>query len=119
MRNKTTIWYTRCPVPTASGIAFQRKMFDAAFADTPYEVRNIKELGRDGANTHFNHTLDASFREGGGSPPMWAYANGSDTQMLAITFMDEILGIYVRADDPAEAWRIWRASGWRCRYGQS
>lgn len=102
MRNKTTIWYTRCPVPTASGVAFQRRMFDSAFADTPYEVRNIKELGLSQANTHFEHTLDSSFREGGGSPPMWARANGRDTQCLAITFMDEILGIFVRADDPAK-----------------
>ena len=45
MTDKTTIWYTRCPVPTASGIAFQRRMFETAFADTDYEVRNIKELG--------------------------------------------------------------------------
>lgn len=97
----TTIWYTRCPVPTASGVAFQRRMFDDAFAGTPYEVRNIKELGLAGANTHFDHSLDASFREGGGSPPMWARVNGSDTQLLGITFMDEILGIFVRADDSA------------------
>ncbi|HEX4889054.1 MAG TPA: ABC transporter substrate-binding protein [Alphaproteobacteria bacterium] len=101
MPAKTTIWYTRCPVPTASGIAFQRRMFDDAFAGTDYEVRNIKELGPGHANTHFDHTLDASFREGGGSPPMWARANGRDTQLLAITFMDEILGIFVRADDSA------------------
>lgn len=97
----TTIWYTRCPVPTASGIAFQRRTFDKAFAGTPYEVRNIKELGLTGANTHFDHSLDASFREGGGSPPMWARARGGDTQLLGITFMDEILGIFVRADDSA------------------
>jgi ABC-type nitrate/sulfonate/bicarbonate transport system substrate-binding protein len=103
MTDKTTIWYTRCPVPTASGIAFQRRMFETAFADTDYEVRNIKELGAGQANTHFDHTLAFSFREGGGSPPMWARANGRDTQCLAISFMDEILGIYVRADDPARS----------------
>lgn len=103
MSQKKTIWYTRCPVPTASGIAFQRGMFDAAFEGTAYQVRNIKQLGAARANTHFDHTLDASFREGGGSPPMWARANGRDTQLLAITFMDEILGICVRADDPAQS----------------
>ena len=65
MSQKKTIWYTRCPVPTASGIAFQRGMFDAAFEGTAYQVRNIKQLGAARANTHFDHTLDASFREGG------------------------------------------------------
>jgi ABC-type nitrate/sulfonate/bicarbonate transport system substrate-binding protein len=101
MPTTLTLWYTRCPVPTASGIAFQRRMFDEACAGAPYEVRNIRELGRARADTHFDHSLDASFREGGGSPPIWARANGADTQLLGITFMDEILGIFVRADDPA------------------
>ncbi len=97
-----TLWYTRCPVPTASGIAFQRNMFGELFAGTDYAVRNISELPKDRWDTHFNHALDASFREGGGSPPIWARANGASTRLLAITFMEEVLGIYVRADDPAQ-----------------
>ncbi|MBF6569710.1 MAG: ABC transporter substrate-binding protein [Candidatus Binataceae bacterium] len=95
------IWYTRCPVPTAAGIAYQRRTFRELFAGSGYEVRNIKELGAGQLNTHFHHELDASFREGGGSPPIWAYAKGAPTRLLAITFMEEVLGIYVRADDPA------------------
>jgi len=41
-----TLWYTRCPVPTASGIAFQRKLFGELFAGTDYAVRNIKEVDK-------------------------------------------------------------------------
>jgi len=108
----TTIWYTRCPVPTASGIAFQRGLFAETFAGTPYAVRNIKELGRERANTHFDHSLDFSFREGGGSPPMWARARGADTCLLGLTFMDEAMGIYVRADDPARS--VADLAGRRC-----
>jgi sulfonate transport system substrate-binding protein len=95
------VWYTRCPVPTASGIAYQRHAFDDLFEGTGYEVRNIKELGRENLNLHFHHEVNALFREGGGSPPVWAYANGAATRLLGITFMEEVLGIYVRADDPA------------------
>src|SRR4030095_10061345 len=51
--NKHTIWYTRCPTPTASGIAFQRHSFGELFVGTEYEVRNIQELGREHANVHF------------------------------------------------------------------
>jgi len=95
-----TIWYTRCPVPTASGLAYQRRTFDELF-DGSYQVRNIKHLGKEHANTHYHHGLASSFREGGGSPPIWAYANGAQTKLLGITFMEERLGIYVRSDDPA------------------
>ncbi|GAB4349110.1 MAG: ABC transporter substrate-binding protein [Immundisolibacter sp.] len=98
-----TLWYTRCPVPTASGIAYQLKLFDREFAGTGCTVRNIKELGRAQANTHFAHTLADSFREGGGSPPVWARSRGADTSLLGISFVEETLGLFVRADDPIDS----------------
>lgn len=100
-----TIWYTRCPVPTASGLAYQLKLFDSEFAGTDCEVRNIKELGRENADTHFAHTLADSFREGGGSPPVWARARGADTALLGISFVEETLGLFVRKDDPIHSVR--------------
>jgi len=108
----STIWYTRCPVPTASGIAFQRGMFDQEFAGSGYAVRNIKELGRESWDSHFNHSQNDLFREGGGSPPIWARANGAKTRLLAVTFMNEALRIYVRADDSAQS--IEDLAGRRC-----
>ena len=96
------VYYTRCPVPTASGIAFQRNMFGPVFEGSAYEVRNIRELGPDRQNVHFTHAIDNFFREGGGSPPVWARANGVDSVLLGITFMEERLGIFVRVDDHAE-----------------
>ncbi|HCO43154.1 ABC transporter substrate-binding protein [Immundisolibacter sp.] len=100
-----TIWYTRCPVPTASGVAYQLKLFDSEFAGTDCAVRNIKELGREQANTHFAHTLADSFREGGGSPPVWARSRGADTSLLGISFVEETLGLFVRADDAIDSVR--------------
>lgn len=100
-----TIWYTRCPVPTASGIAYQRKLFDSEFVGTDCEVHNIKELGRDQSDTHFAHTLEDSFREGGGSPPVWARSRGADTSLLGISFVEETLGLFVRSDDPIHSVR--------------
>lgn len=107
-----TLWYTRCPVPTASGIAYQRGMFGELFDGTQYSVRNIRELDKAHWNTHFDHSLDMSFREGGGSPPIWARSNGAATRLLGVTFMDEVLGVYVRTDDPARA--MPDLSGRRC-----
>ena len=97
----TALYYTRCPVPTASGIAFQRRMFDSAFRSTDYEVRDLRELGPAHRNAHYTHSVRLFFREGGGAPPLWARARGVDSVLLGITFMEEMLGIFVRADDSA------------------
>lgn len=93
-----TLWYSRCPVATASGIAYQRGMFDDEFAGSDYEVRNLKELGRAKANTHFTGLLPDSFREGGFIPPLWARQNGADTKVIGFTFVAETLRFYVRPD---------------------
>ncbi|MBV1876582.1 MAG: ABC transporter substrate-binding protein [Pseudomonadales bacterium] len=93
-----TIWYTRCPVPTASGIAFQRDMFAEEFNGPDFEVRNIKALGRESADTHFNHSLNNSFREGGSIPPLWAKSQGADTLLVGLTFISDSVCIYVRPD---------------------
>ena len=99
----TRIYYTRCPVPTAAGIAFQRRMFDPVFAGSGYEVHDIRELGPAHRDAHYTHSIENFFREGGGGPPIWARANGVDSALLGITFMEEVLGIFVRADDLAES----------------
>ena len=57
------ICYTRCPVPAASGVAFQRGMFADLFRESGYEVR--RELGPDGKDLHYTHAVEALFREGG------------------------------------------------------
>ena len=97
----TALYYTRCPVPTASGIAFQRRMFDSVFQSTDYEVRDLRELGPAHRNAHYTHSIRHFFREGGGAPPVWARARGVDSVLLGITFMEETLGIFVRTDDSA------------------
>ena len=93
-----TLWYTRCPVATASGIAFQRKSFDQEFDGSDFVVRNIKELGLAQADTHFDHRLADSFREGGAIPPLWARSRGADTLAVGLTFVADSLAVFVRAD---------------------
>lgn len=101
MPSRTPIYYTRCPVPTASGVAFQTGMFADAFEESDYVVPNITELGPDHQDVHYTHSIDMFIREGGVAPPVWARANGIDSVVLGITFMEEFQGVFVRADDPA------------------
>ena len=103
METPIPIYYTRCPVPTASGIAFQRGMFAELFRGSGYEVRNLSELGSEYQDVHYTHAIEAFFREGGGAPPLWARANGVDSVVFGITFMEELLGVFVRAEDPARS----------------
>lgn len=42
-----TLWYTRYPVATATGVALETGLFDAKFGDGTVAFRNIRELGRD------------------------------------------------------------------------
>ncbi len=97
--NERCIYYARCPVPTASGVALQRGLFTDAFAASEVSIRNVGEAGSERANAHFTHDLDNFVREGGCTPPIWARSSGAKTRLLGITFMREPLGVYVRADD--------------------
>lgn len=98
-----TIYYTRCPVATATGIALETGLFEAEFGSEsdsgPIRFENIKSLGRDKMmQSHFDHHLDNSVREGGAIPPIWARSRGADTALLGLTYVKDSLAFMVRAD---------------------
>src|SRR3979490_1797838 len=75
----SSIWYTRCPVPTASGIAQHFRWIHQAFEREGVEVRALQESSDPAERrSHYTHTLPASFREGGNIPAIWAKALGAD-----------------------------------------
>jgi hypothetical protein len=61
-RDKVAVHYTRCPVPTATGIGLAKRMFDALYADTIYRFRDIAELGPAGADAHYTHSIEYCYR---------------------------------------------------------
>lgn len=98
-RDEVTIHYTRCPVPTATAIGLRTGVFEALYVDEVYRFRDIAELECEHADAHYTHAIDYIFREGGSAPPLWARSSGAESRLLGVTFMEELLGIYVRADD--------------------
>ena len=76
---RQAFYYTRCPVPTATGIALDQGIFDQLYAGTRHVLRDIAELGGKNAEAHYTHSIDRCFREGGGAPPVWARAGGADS----------------------------------------
>ncbi|RJF86339.1 ABC transporter substrate-binding protein [Oleomonas cavernae] len=93
------IWYTRCPVPTTSGIAQHFRWIHQEFERHGIKVESIRAAADQAVrNSHYSHTQPASFREGGNVPPIWTRANGQDTVVVGITWVDEEQLILVRPD---------------------
>jgi ABC-type nitrate/sulfonate/bicarbonate transport system substrate-binding protein len=85
-----TLWYTRCPVPTPLGIAAQRGWIDDEFKKDGIRVQTLQDtLDPEVRESHFDHRLDNSFRQGGNIPAIWARAAGRDTRVIGLTWTDE------------------------------
>jgi ABC-type nitrate/sulfonate/bicarbonate transport system substrate-binding protein len=85
-----TLWYTRCPVPTPLGIAVQLGWFADEFGPEGITLNSLQETNDATAReSHFDHTLPHSFRQGGNIPAIWARANGRDTRVIGLSWTDE------------------------------
>lgn len=101
MNDVNDIWYTRCPVPTTSGIAQHFKWIHQEFAQSGIAVESIRASDDKAVRlSHYDHTHPRMFREGGNVPPLWARGNGRDTVVVGITWVDEEQLILVRDDSP-------------------
>lgn len=95
------LWYTRCPVPTASGIALDLGWLGEEFARSGIALSSIRDSDDPRVQiAHFSHTLPGLFREGGNIPAIWAKSEGRDTVVVALTWVDEFQAILVREDSP-------------------
>ncbi|WP_103562039.1 ABC transporter substrate-binding protein [Actinomadura rubteroloni] len=85
-----TVWYTRCPVPTATGIAADQNWLADAFAPDGVAVRSLQEEDAgDRRAEHFRHRLATLIREGGNVPALWARSNGAPTRLVGLTWIEE------------------------------
>jgi len=68
--SNTTLWYTRCSVPTPFGIAEQRGWFDEELAaDKDVEILALQSSPDPKVHqSHYTHTQPNSFRQGGNYP---------------------------------------------------
>lgn len=84
------LWYTRCPAPTPFGIAAQKGWLQEEFAADGIDVTALQDaddvLIR---RSHFTHSQPWSFRQGGNIPALWARAQGSETRLIGLSWVDE------------------------------
>jgi ABC-type nitrate/sulfonate/bicarbonate transport system substrate-binding protein len=84
------LWYTRCPVPTASSVAIELGWLDAEFAADGIQVTSLRAApDRAVRESHFDHTMTNSFREGGNTPPLWTRARGGDVRLIGATWVEQ------------------------------
>lgn len=88
------LWYSRCPLPTASGIAIDRGMLDDEFRRDGITVLSL-DASSDAAirEAHFDHGQKNLFRQGGNIPPIWSRSRGADTVVVAINRFAEYQAI--------------------------
>ncbi|MFJ9900642.1 ABC transporter substrate-binding protein [Streptomyces sp. NPDC091280] len=88
-----TLWFTRCPVPTATGIAADRHWLSEEFAPDGITVRSLQDAAEDVdaeiRGTHYTHALRALIREGGNVPALWARSRGESTRLIGLTWIEE------------------------------
>ena len=91
------IWFTRCPVPTPVGLALQLGWLEEGFSEAGVRLQSILDAPDRGTReSHFNHTLEWSFRHGGNVPPIRARSEGRDTRLVGVTWTDEFQAIVAR-----------------------
>jgi ABC-type nitrate/sulfonate/bicarbonate transport system substrate-binding protein len=85
-----TLWYTRCPVPSASGIAIRQGWLNEAFATDGIDVVSLRHShDRQVRESHFGHTQPNSFRQGGNAPAIYARSEGQDTVLIGLSWVDQ------------------------------
>jgi ABC-type nitrate/sulfonate/bicarbonate transport system substrate-binding protein len=98
MASIDTIWFTRCPVPTATGLAYKLGWLDEEFKPDGIRVRTLQDAGGDLARHHYDHELPTLIREGGNLLAIPARAQGAPTRLVGLTWIDEWQSILVRPD---------------------
>lgn len=88
------LWYTRCPIPTASSLAIDHGWLDEEFERDGITVSSLRASSAQSVReSHFDHTQGDSFRQGGNIPPMWTRARGGDIALVGISWVDEYQAI--------------------------
>ena len=89
-----TLWYTRCGVPTPTGIAVQKGWVAEAVSPLGLRVESLQDSPRQEVReSHYDHKLINSFRQGGSIPAIWARSACRDTRVVGLTWTDEYQGI--------------------------
>jgi ABC-type nitrate/sulfonate/bicarbonate transport system substrate-binding protein len=89
------LWFTRCPVPTATGLAYRLGWLERALAADGVALQTLQETPELNRH-HYDHELTSLIREGGSLLALAARAQGAPTRLIGLTWIDEWQSILVR-----------------------
>lgn len=92
------LWFTRCPVPTATGIAYKLGWLTEAFERDGIKLRTLQEAGSELGRHHYDHRLPTLIREGGNMLAIAARAQGEPTRLVGLTWIEESQLILTRPE---------------------
>lgn len=96
-----TLWYTRCPGPSAAAIAINLGWLEQEFAADGIAVKSLAASGDRSVHlSHYRHTQPNSFRFGGYVPPLLAKAQGADLKVIGLAWADRLAGIFALPEGP-------------------
>ena len=90
----SSVWYTRCPVATASSVAITGGWLDREFEADHIAVRSLGESPDPALRqAHYTHAHPALFREGGVVPPLWASSTSGANALIGLARIDQFQGL--------------------------
>ncbi|MEJ0035572.1 MAG: ABC transporter substrate-binding protein [Gammaproteobacteria bacterium] len=90
-----TLWYTRCPAPTAASIAIREGWLAAEFEPDGIAVRSLASSSDQKVHlSHYTHSQPNSFRFGGYVPPLVSASRGGDLKILGIAWPDRSAAVF-------------------------
>ena len=94
------LWFTRCPVPTATGLAYKLGWLTNEFAGDGITISTLQDAPRELGlgRHHYDHQLPSLIREGGNVLEIPARAQGAPTKLVGLTWIEEWQSILVRPD---------------------
>ncbi len=99
-----TVWYSRSAVPTPLGIAAQLGWLEQEAVFSGVNVRALQDESSPALlESHWDHSLENSLRQGGNVPAIWARSRGGQTRLIGLTWTDEAQVILVRPDSPLKS----------------
>jgi 2'-hydroxybiphenyl-2-sulfinate desulfinase len=90
------LWFTRCPVPTASGLAYNLGWLSDEFEADGIAVGVLQGGPPELRRHHLDHDLPGLFREGGNIPALVARSKGAPSRLVGLTWIEEWQSILVR-----------------------
>ena len=92
------IWFTRCPVRTATGIAADLGWLHDEFASDRIAVASLQDFPTGAPAAPVPPGARAVFREAGNIPALWARARGAKTRVVGLTWLEERQVILARPE---------------------